>query len=104
MSFRIAAAGPARLAAHGELGFGTAAEALEAGLALLGPGTWVVDLAGVTSADSAGLAVLIEWLAVSTERGGTLRFESVPTQLVAIARISDLDSLLFAQPDSGGVG
>lgn len=103
-SFQIAAAGPARLEAHGELGFRTAADALRSGLALLGPGGWVVDLAGVTSADSAGLAVLIEWLAAVNERGGTLRFESVPAQLVAIARISDLDGLLFAQPVAGGAG
>lgn len=100
MSFQIAAAGPARLEARGELGFGTAAEALKAGLALLGSGAWVVDLAGVTSADSAGLAVLVEWLAAVNERGGTLRFESVPEQLVAIARISELDGLLFAQSAS----
>jgi len=104
MSFQISAAGPARLEARGELGFGTAAEALKAGLALLGSGAWVVDLAGVTSADSAGLAVLVEWLAVVNERGGTLRFESVPGQLVAIARISDLDDLLFAQSASPAGG
>jgi phospholipid transport system transporter-binding protein len=102
MAFKLAAAGPARLEAHGELGFGTATEALEAGLSLLGPGHWVVDLAGVTSADSAGLAVLVEWLAAVTERGGTLRFEFVPEQLVAIARISDLAGLLFGQSASGG--
>jgi phospholipid transport system transporter-binding protein len=104
MSFEITTAGPARLEARGELGFGTAADALHAGLALLGPGQWVVDLARVTSADSAGLAVLIEWLAAVHERGGALRFESVPEQLVAIARISDLDGLLFAQSTSSGGG
>jgi phospholipid transport system transporter-binding protein len=104
MSFHIAAAGPARLEARGDLGFGTAAEALAAGLALLGPGDWVVDLSGVASADSAGLAVLVEWLAAVNERGGTLRFASVPEQLVAIARISDLERLLFAQPAPGGAG
>lgn len=103
-SFQITAAGPARLEARGELGFDTAAEALRTGLTLLGPGNWVVDLSGVTSADSAGLAVLIEWLAAVNERGGTLRFDSVPGQLVAIARISDLDALLFAQPGPGGAG
>jgi len=48
--------------------------------------------------------VLVEWLAVVNERGGTLRFESVPGQLVAIARISDLDDLLFAQSASPAGG
>ena len=54
----------------------------------------------VTSADSAGLAVLIEWLSVAGERGGTLAFEAVPAQLRAIARISDVEELIAGQ--SGG--
>ncbi len=96
--FGIEAAGPQRLRAHGELGFPTAAAALQAGLALLPRGgRCTVDLAGVTSADSAGLAVLVEWLAVAAERGGSLVFESVPAQLRAIARISDLEPLLLGQ-------
>ena len=97
--FSIAADGPERLRARGELDFGTAAAALQAGLALLPRGgRCTIDLAGVTSADSAGLAVLVEWLAAAAERGGSLVFESVPAQLRAIARISDLESLLLGQP------
>jgi len=94
--FSIEADGPDRLRARGELDFGTAAAALRAGLALLPRGgRCTIDLAGVTSADSAGLAVLVEWLAAATERGGSLSFESVPAQLRAIARISDLEDLLL---------
>jgi phospholipid transport system transporter-binding protein len=96
--FSIEANGPERLRARGDLDFGTAAAALQAGLALLPRGgKCTVDLSGVTSADSAGLAVLVEWLAVAAERGGSLAFESVPVQLRAIARISDLESLLLGQ-------
>lgn len=96
--FSIEATGPDRLSARGELDFGTAAAALQAGLALLPKGgRCIVDLAGVSSADSAGLAVLIEWLAVAAERGGSLVFEAVPAQLRAIARISDLEPLLLGQ-------
>ena len=99
--FSIEPDGPERLRARGELGFATAAEALRAGLALLPKGgRCTIDLAGVTDADSAGLAVLVEWLAASAERGGSLVFEAVPAQLRAIARISDLESLLLGQ--SGG--
>lgn len=98
VGFTIEADGPERLRAHGELDFGTAAVALQAGLALLPRGgRCTVDLAGVTSADSAGLAVLVEWLAAAAERGGSLAFESVPAQLRAIARISDLEPLLLGQ-------
>jgi phospholipid transport system transporter-binding protein len=74
---------------------------LRTGLALLPKGgRCTVDLAGVTAADSAGLAVLVEWLAACAERGGSLAFEAVPAQLRAVARISDLESLLLGQ--SGG--
>ena len=97
--FGITAAGPDRLLVRGELSFATAGQALRDGLALLpSAGRCTIDLAGITSADSAGLAVLIEWLSVASERGSTLAFETVPAQLRAIARISDLEELLAGQP------
>ncbi len=99
--FGIATTGPDRLLARGELSFATAGQALRDGLALLpSSGRCTIDLAGITSADSAGLAVLIEWLSVASERGTTLAFEAVPAQLRAIARISDLEELIAGQ--SGG--
>jgi phospholipid transport system transporter-binding protein len=49
----------------------------------------------VQSGDSAGIAVLIEWLATAQARGTTLRYENVPAQMLAIARISDLEDLLL---------
>jgi phospholipid transport system transporter-binding protein len=97
-AFRIEPAGDRRLAASGELGFATAAAALPAGLALIGPGKdWTVDLAGITTGDSAGLAVLVEWIAVARARGGALRYAGVPEQILAVARISDLERLLLDQ-------
>lgn len=100
-SFGIAAAGQDRLLARGELSFATAGQALRDGLALLpSAGRCTIDLAGITAADSAGLAVLIEWLSVANERGSALAFEAVPAQLRAIARISDLEELIAGQ--SGG--
>jgi phospholipid transport system transporter-binding protein len=99
VQFSIEADGPDRLRARGELGFETAAEALQAGLALLPKGRpCTIDLAGISDTDSAGLAVLVEWLAVAADGGGSLAFESVPAQLRAIARISDLEGLLLGQP------
>jgi len=53
-----------------------------------------VDLAGVTRADSAGLALLVEWLRESECRGGTIRFENVPVQLLSMARVCGLDRIL----------
>jgi phospholipid transport system transporter-binding protein len=97
--FHIERVGDGRLAASGELGFGTAAAALAAGLELIeAGGRWAVDLGGITAGDSAGLAVLVEWLSAAQARGATLVYRNVPAQILAIARISDLEKLLLAQP------
>ena len=97
--FRIALAGEGRLAVSGPLDFATAAAALRAGLGLMtGDRAWTIDLSGVTAGDSAGLAVLVEWMSAAHARGASVRYASVPAQIVAIARISDLEELLLAQP------
>ncbi|AMN47604.1 hypothetical protein ACG33_10940 [Steroidobacter denitrificans] len=55
-----------------------------------------IDLSGVTATDSAGLALLIEWLRGARERGQVMRFGQLPEQLQALARISEVESLLSA--------
>jgi len=97
-AFRIEPAGDGRLAASGPLDFATAAAALRAGLGLMtGDRAWTIDLSGVTAGDSAGLAVLVEWISAARARGTSVCYESVPAQVLAIARISDLEELLLAQ-------
>ena len=94
--FALSRTAAGRLAASGALGFETAARALREGTALIvGPGDQVVDLGGIAEGDSAGLAVLVEWLATARARGVGLRYENLPAQLLAIAKISDLDGLLL---------
>jgi phospholipid transport system transporter-binding protein len=96
--FAIERLAPDRLRAAGELGFATAAHALRAGIEQIGrDGDQVIDLSGVTSGDSAGVAVLVEWVSASAALGIGLRYENVPPQMLAIARISDLEELLLAQ-------
>ena len=91
----IDSAAPGRLAVRGELDFDTAPAALSRGLALLGDARdCVIDLSGLSSGDSAGLAVLIEWLASARRRGASLRYTGVPAQMRAIAKISELEDLL----------
>jgi phospholipid transport system transporter-binding protein len=53
-----------------------------------------IDLAGVTRSDSAGLALLIEWLRESERLGKTITFLHMPAQLQSIARICGLDGIL----------
>jgi phospholipid transport system transporter-binding protein len=91
----IDAAAPGRLALQGDLDFDNAPAALARGLALLGDAKdCEIDLSGLSSGDSAGLAVLIEWLSSARRRGATLRYTGVPAQMRAIAKISELEDLL----------
>jgi phospholipid transport system transporter-binding protein len=53
-----------------------------------------VDLGGVTEVDSAGLALMIEWLRETRRAGGELRLDRIPQQMQAIARVSRLSGLL----------
>ena len=53
-----------------------------------------IDLAGVTRSDSAGLALLVEWLRLAKTRNIRLHFHNLPSQLRDIARVSDLLTLL----------
>jgi phospholipid transport system transporter-binding protein len=53
-----------------------------------------VDLGGVGESDSAGLALLIEWLRVARQGNKAIRFANVPAQIEALARISEVDDLI----------
>jgi phospholipid transport system transporter-binding protein len=48
----------------------------------------------VTRADSAGLALLIEFLRTAGHAGNSVHFVNVPEQLLSIARVSGLESIL----------
>ena len=47
--------------------------------------------------DSAGLAVLLDWLAEAQRRKVSLRFANLPARLLAIARISEIEETLAAR-------
>ncbi len=87
---------PDRYAVRGALTFGTARRALDVGLQAFASarGPCQVDLSAVSASDSAGLAVLIEWLAWGRRSGHELRLAHVPDALCAIARICEIEDLL----------
>ena len=93
-AFAIERTAPGRLEARGVLGFETATDALKSGLRLIDGDACTIDLSKVTEGDSAGLAVLIEWLSAARARGAKLVYEKVPGQILAIARMSDVQDLL----------
>ncbi len=86
-----------RFRLSGCFGFETAGPLLERGDTAFRPHAHVeLDLSGVSDADSAGLAVLLAWVERARSRGHTLRYTGLPAQLVGIARISEVESLLRA--------
>jgi len=60
-----------------------------------GTGELVLDLAQVGRADSAGLALLIEWLRRAQAANGTLRFANVPVPVQTLIRINGLQDALL---------
>lgn len=90
---------PNRYSLSGPLTFSTVPglydEAGEAFLADADPGQPVeLELDAVGRCDSAGLALLLEWMRVGRERGLALRFSGLPEQLDALMQVSDLDDVL----------
>jgi phospholipid transport system transporter-binding protein len=80
---------------QGELDFASVPSVLtHAGMNMLGKHQVTVDLKGVTRADSAGLALLVEWLRESEIAGNTIKFVNVPAQLLSIARVCGLEEIL----------
>ena len=53
-----------------------------------------VDLAGVRRADSAGLALLLEWARAARRQGRPIRFVHTPEQLKSLARVTGVDAIL----------
>ena len=54
-----------------------------------------VDLGGVIHIDSAGLALVLEWVGWARARGKRLRLSHVPPKLLDLARISEVDGFLM---------
>lgn len=55
--------------------------------------TLQIDMAGVKESDSSGLALLIEWLRLAKQKRQQIRFQNMPHQIDALARISEVEEL-----------
>lgn len=52
------------------------------------------NLEHVTQSDSSGVALLIAWMRLLKQRDQKIRFVSLPIQMLAIIRVSDLEKIL----------
>jgi phospholipid transport system transporter-binding protein len=53
-----------------------------------------LDLSGITRADSAGLALLVEWVRRARQAGTSLSLQNVSPQLQSLIEVTDLDQVL----------
>lgn len=53
-----------------------------------------VDLSGVTRTDSAGLALMLEWITWANHTVREIRFTGVPDKIRQIAQTTEVDDLL----------
>lgn len=94
-SFELKDLGAGRFALDGEVTFDSAERILRAGETAFEPYKRIeVDFGGVTSSDSAGLALLLEWIAWANHTVREIRFTSMPERIVAIARTAEVADLL----------
>jgi len=57
-------------------------------------GEVVIDLAGVTHSNSAGLALLIEWKAIAQREKLSLSYTNIPESLRQISSVCQVDGLI----------
>lgn len=93
--FALHEAAQGRYSVSGELTYATAPVALKRTLRLFRAQTSVVfDLRKVARADSAGIALLIEWVRLARKSGASLRLENMPDQVENLVRVSGTGALL----------
>lgn len=82
----------------GELTMVSAPAVLEDGRRLARAGDLVVDFAGVTVADSAALALLLDWMRCARAAGNRLVVRNLPAAMASLAGLYDIDALLPLEP------
>ena len=87
--------GDGKFGLAGELTFATAEQILRESEDLFAEYTHIeVDLSAVTRADSAGLALLLEWITWANHNVREIRFVGIPERINAIAHTTEVDHLL----------
>ena len=95
---------PGRYRLSGELGFSTVDALLKTSVKQFSSQSETsisVDLGQVKHTDSAGLALLIEWLKLAARFNKTLSYCNLPKQLISMAQAMGLDELLESHSQTG---
>ncbi len=87
--------GEGRFVLNGDMTFKTVERILEDGEDLFEAHTRLeIDLSGIAKADSAGLALLLEWITWANHTVREIRFTGMPERVLAIARTTEVEALL----------
>ena len=93
--FKLEDLGEGRFALSGEMTFDTAERILRQSEEPFEAHTQLeIDLSNVTQSDSAGLALLLEWVTWANHSVREIRFKDMPEKVMAIARTTEVEGLL----------
>lgn len=93
--FTLENRGEGRFALSGEMTFDTAERILKESEDPFEEHSQLeIDLSGVTDSDSAGLALLLEWVTWANHTVREIRFTGMPERIMAIAKTTEVDRLL----------
>ena len=94
--FTIEDHGDGHFALSGDMNFDTAEKILKASEERFEAHTRIeVDLSEVKDSDSAGLALLLEWVTWANHSVREIRFTGMPERVLAIARTTEVEPLLM---------
>lgn len=93
--FELTDLGDGHFALRGDMSFDTVEQILRASDKLFDRHTEIeVNLSGVEKTDSAGLALLLHWIAWSEHSEKNIRFAETPAKILAIAQTTEVDDWL----------
>lgn len=93
--FEIKDLGDGRFSITGSMTFDTAEKILRASEEPFEEHSQIeIDLSGITDSDSAGLALLLEWVTWANHSVREIRFSAMPEKIIAIARTTEVEQLL----------
>jgi phospholipid transport system transporter-binding protein len=83
---------------HGVLNLNTVRALRDVGYEIISrqpPEEIIFDLQAISRSDSAGLALLTAWFRYANQQEKTIRFINIPDQMLDVAKLSNLDRVLF---------
>ena len=93
--FGLTDLGNGRFALSGDMSLDTAERILQTSEEMFSQYTQIeVDLSAVEHSDSAGLALLLEWITWANHTVREIRFLGMPERVLAIAQTTEVDHLL----------